>query len=95
MPGLAVFSRRSLLADEFEGVKGESIATWLSAYFSKQVGVEIKHRFGRFMVGMRDTLPIYCYGIGFRKFDKPEQVSPAEEEIGELYRINAAETEIA
>jgi hypothetical protein len=84
-----------MLAYELEESRGESIAQWLSAYFSQKIGVEIKHRFGRFKVGMRGQLPIYCYEIGFRKADKPKEVSPAEEEIGELYKINAAEAEIA
>jgi hypothetical protein len=90
MPNLPIFSRGSFLADEFDGEIGESIANWLATHFTAQLGVEIKHKFGRFMVGKRDRLPIRCYGISFQTPDKTDDVSAIDEKIEELWKLNTA-----
>ena len=96
MPNLPVLSQGSLLAHELLGSGVESIAKWMCEYFSREVGIPVKYRFGRASVGLRGGLmPVYCFGIAFRTNDKSESFSPTQNDILEMYKLSASEIEQA
>jgi len=90
MPNLPVLSQGSMLGFELLGAGRESIAKWMAEYFSREAKTTVTHKFGRVSVGLRGaSLPVYCFGIAFLTAGKSENVSQAEINIAEMYKLNA------